>query len=141
MTDDKYKWRDGANKSAAPEASALDDLTQAALRRLAGQRRAEWQFAPPLPMFDHIWVTLEAQRLDPRYVLRCLLRHACGDWGVCCDEDRIQNDYHRSSGVGLLHSAYAIDESKPCEGHGDNTVWIISQQHAHTTTVLLPEEY
>ncbi|MBN9124535.1 MAG: hypothetical protein J0I60_07385 [Nitrosospira sp.] len=38
-------------------------------------------------------------------------------------------------------SAYAIDDTKSCEGHGDNTLWIITETDRSVTTFLLPGEY
>ena len=38
-------------------------------------------------------------------------------------------------------SAYPIDESQPCEGFGDNTLWIITEWDRSVTTALLPSEY
>jgi hypothetical protein len=37
--------------------------------------------------------------------------------------------------------AYAIDPSKPCEGFGDNTLWIITEADRSVTTFLFPSEY
>jgi hypothetical protein len=38
-------------------------------------------------------------------------------------------------------SAYAIDESKPAKGYGDNCLWIITERDRSVTTFLLPDEY
>jgi hypothetical protein len=38
-------------------------------------------------------------------------------------------------------SAYPINETKPCKGYGDNTLWIITEADRSVTTFLLPEEY
>jgi hypothetical protein len=38
-------------------------------------------------------------------------------------------------------SAYPIDPAKPCEGFGDNTLWIITESDRSVTTFLLPDEY
>jgi hypothetical protein len=38
-------------------------------------------------------------------------------------------------------SAYALDVSKPCEGFGPNTLWIITEADRSVTTLLLPGEY
>jgi hypothetical protein len=38
-------------------------------------------------------------------------------------------------------SAYPIDETQPCKGHGDNTLWIITEADRSVTTFLLPGEY
>ncbi|KWT91757.1 hypothetical protein APY03_3194 [Variovorax sp. WDL1] len=44
------------------------------------------------------------------------------------------------AGLRIL-SAYAIDPAKPCAGHGDNCLWIITEADRAVTTILLPEEY
>ena len=38
-------------------------------------------------------------------------------------------------------SAYAIYESKPAKGYGDNCLWIITERDRSVTTFLLPDEY
>ena len=70
----------------------------------------------------------------------CLARHASGDWGIVCDEDRAANDQALLDGLRLL-SAYAIDPARPAKGHGDNCLWIITEADRSTTTFLLPSEY
>ena len=70
----------------------------------------------------------------------CLARHRRGDWGNVCKEDAAQNDLALQEGLRIL-SAYAIDESKPAKGHGDNCFWIITEADRSATTFLLPSEY
>ena len=66
------------------------------------------------------------------YVLNALYRHASGEWGVVCEEDRKQNDYAAAHDE-RVHSAYlAPDGTK---------FWIITEWDRSCTTVLLPEEY
>jgi hypothetical protein len=43
------------------------------------------------------------------------------------------------AGPNSLH--YPIDPAKPCEGFGDNTLWIITEGDRSVTTFLLPDEY
>ncbi len=81
---------------------------------------------------------LDATSHDHR--LRCLLRHAGGDWGNVCKDDAALNDEAIEYGSRIL-SAYPIDDSKPCKGHGSNTLWIITEADRSVTTLLLPEEY
>jgi len=38
-------------------------------------------------------------------------------------------------------AAYPIDPAKPCKGHGDNCLWIITEADRSATTFLLPDEY
>ena len=70
----------------------------------------------------------------------CLTRHRRGDWGNVCKEDAAENDLSTREGFRIL-SAYAIDESKPAKGHGDNCLWIITEADRSATTFLLPDEY
>ena len=44
-------------------------------------------------------------------------------WGCICEEDAKTNNEAVRAGFRIL-SAYPIDESKPCKGYGDNTLWI-----------------
>ena len=74
------------------------------------------------------------------YQLQCLARHLAGDWGCCCEEDKVTNDEAVSAGDRIL-SAYPIDPDKPCKGYGDNTLWIITEADRSATTFLLPDEY
>ncbi|SHM13606.1 hypothetical protein SAMN05216428_1152 [Nitrosospira sp. Nsp11] len=73
-------------------------------------------------------------------LMLCLGRHTRGDWGVVCEEDAETNNAGVRTG-GRLMSAYPIDETKPCEGFGDNTFWIITEWDRNVTTFLLPNEY
>jgi hypothetical protein len=70
----------------------------------------------------------------------CLARHAQCDWGNVCDEDKALNDQGLVDGERVL-SAYAIDESKPSKGYGENCLWIITERDRSVTTFLLPDEY
>lgn len=74
------------------------------------------------------------------YLTKCLLRHAAGDWGLVCPEDKAINDQALIDGDRLL-SAYPIDPAKPCKGYGDNCLWIITEADRSVTTFLLPDEY
>ncbi len=59
-------------------------------------------------------------------------RHAHGDWGDLCEEDRAMNDGAVSAG-GRLLSAYALPDGA--------RVWIITEADRTATTLLLPDEY
>ncbi len=61
-----------------------------------------------------------------------LARHARGDWGDVCADDRQANDGALTRG-GRLLSAYHT----PC----GTKYWIITEADRSATTVLLPEEY
>ena len=77
---------------------------------------------------------------SPGYAARLLALHHRGIWGVVCDDDQEANNQALQLGNRIL-SAYPIDPNKECLGHGDNTVWIITEADRSCTTILLPEEY
>nr|WP_064023848.1 hypothetical protein [Methylomonas sp. DH-1] len=72
---------------------------------------------------------LQKTLLDPGHLLS---RHACGDWGDLCDEDRALNEAALAEG-GRLMSVYQIS--------GQDTVWVITEADHSATTILLPDEY
>ena len=59
-------------------------------------------------------------------------RHANGDWGDVCTEDRAENELSLKEGFRLL-SAYHLPDG--CK------IWIITEADRSATTILLPEEY
>lgn len=69
--------------------------------------------------------------LSPDTLLDILQRHATGDWGELCDDDRAANDAALLDGSRLL-SAYTVEGER---------IWIITEADRSATTVLLPEEY
>lgn len=81
-------------------------------------------------------------------VLACLQRHARGDWGIVCAEDKAANDAALRLGSRIL-SAYSIHPEEQdgvcpvCGGlcESDARVWIITEADRASTTVLLPEDY
>lgn len=62
-----------------------------------------------------------------------LTRHAAGDWGDLCDEDRAQNQLALRDGLRIF-SAHGL-------GRTLHRVWIITEADRSVTTILLPEEY
>jgi len=70
-------------------------------------------------------------QLTSEEVLTGLRRHACGDWGELCPEDRQANDEALRYGGGLL-SVY---------GSGEGLFWVITESDRSVTTVLLPADY
>ena len=60
-----------------------------------------------------------------------LARHAKGDWGELCSQDR------RENGLSLRHGWHVLS-SYPV---GDAKVWVITEADRSVTTILLPEEY
>jgi hypothetical protein len=59
-------------------------------------------------------------------------RHANGDWGDVCAEDKKENELSLREGFRLL-SAYHLPDG--CK------IWIITEADRSATTILLPEEY
>jgi hypothetical protein len=76
----------------------------------------------------------------PEHLQACLARHVRGDWGNVCKADWALNFDAMMNGDRLL-SAYAIDDTKPAKGSGDNCLWIITEADRSVTTFLLPAEY
>lgn len=70
-------------------------------------------------------------RLREDAVQASLARHANGDWGNVCEEDRLENELSLERGFRLL-SVYA-DQSEP--------FWIITEADRSVTTILMPEDY
>lgn len=59
-------------------------------------------------------------------------RHARGDWGDVCDEDRQHNDLAAIAGQRVL-SSYPLPDGQK--------VWILTEWDRSATTVLLPDDY
>ena len=70
--------------------------------------------------------------LDDADVRAGIARHAIGDWGDLCPEDKEANDDALRVGARVL-SAYHTE--------GGLKFWIITEADRSATTVLLPEEY
>jgi hypothetical protein len=58
-------------------------------------------------------------------------RHAKGDWGNLCNEDKELNNQALEDGTRLL-SSYEVNGQK---------IWIITEADRSVTTVLFPHEY
>ncbi len=67
-----------------------------------------------------------------KFVTESLARHAKGDWGDLCDEDRKENELSLKAGYRLL-SAYESGELPK--------IWIITERDRSATTILFPDEY
>jgi len=74
------------------------------------------------------------------YLQSCLIRHVSGDFGTVCLEDWQTNVEAITSGDRIL-SAYPIDPALPCNGFGENCLWIITESDRSVTTFHLPDEY
>ena len=65
-------------------------------------------------------------------IVRAIGRHAIGEWGDVCPEDKQANDDALKTG-GRLFSVYnAVNGTK---------FWVITEADRSTTTVLLPGDY
>ena len=60
-----------------------------------------------------------------------IARHASGDWGDLCTQDR------RENGLALRHGWRVLSSYEV----GGRYVWIITEADRSITTILLPEEY
>jgi len=67
-----------------------------------------------------------------KLVTESLARHAKGDWGDLCQEDKKENELSLKKGFRLL-SAYERD--------GLPKIWIITEADRSVTTILFPDEY
>lgn len=79
-----------------------------------------------------VGTTLFKSSVDPDEALVALSRHAIGDWGDCCVEDRGVNN-EAMKGGGRLLSTYRTSTGKE--------FWFITEHDRSVTTGLLPEEY
>ena len=70
--------------------------------------------------------------LNPEDMSKALTRHASGDWGDLCEDDRRENELSLKEGYRLLSAYHAADGTK---------FWIITEADRSVTTVLLPEDY
>ena len=67
-----------------------------------------------------------------KLVFASLKRHAAGDWGDICREDKEENELSLKEGFRLF-SVY--------ETEGLPKIWIITEADRSVTTVLFPDEY
>ncbi len=64
--------------------------------------------------------------------LTYLCRHASGDWGELCEEDKKENEFSVGECLRIL-SAYKLSTGVK--------IWIITEADRSATTILLAEEY
>ncbi len=86
---------------------------------------------PKFPLGQIVITANAKETLDPADVAKGLTRHAGGDWGEICPEDRELNELSLKEGSRLL-SVYRS---------GDMRFWIITEADRSVTTVLMPEDY
>ena len=72
------------------------------------------------------------EAIPPGEVRVVLARHAGGDWGELCEEDRRENARSLTDGGRLMSAHRAVEGTK---------FWIITEADRSVTTVLLPEDY
>lgn len=61
-----------------------------------------------------------------------LARHAAGDWGDLCPEDKAENELSLREGFRIL-SSYKLKSG--------SRIWIITEHDRSSTCFLLPSEY
>lgn len=76
---------------------------------------------------------MESDPTFAAFVSSSFSRHAFGDWGTVCAEDKAANDAALSNGTRLL-SSYDGPSA-------DDDIWIITEADRSVTTVLFPDEY
>lgn len=74
-----------------------------------------------------------------KFVLACLRRHAMGDWGKLCEEDKAENELSLKEGF-RIQSNYPFPENIKSI-HPDGRIWIITEGDRSATTILFPSEY
>jgi hypothetical protein len=75
---------------------------------------------------------IESDPAFAAHVSTSFSRHAFGDWGDVCEEDKQENELSLKEDYRLL-SSYGKDT--------DNHIWIITEADRSVTTVLFPSEY
>lgn len=75
---------------------------------------------------------LQALEAAGQTASKFLVRHALGDWGDLCPEDKQANDEAVADDLRIL-SAYRLSDGVK--------IWIITECDRSATTLLLPEEY
>jgi len=70
--------------------------------------------------------------ITPLQIAVALKRHAKGDWGDVCADDKRANDQSLKDESRLLSSYKSIDGIK---------FWIITEADRSVSTILLPEDY
>ena len=75
---------------------------------------------------------LEALRLAHQSAAFFLDRHAAGDWGEVCDEDKQYNERDLINGERLLSAYTTLLDVK---------IWVFTEGDRSSTSIILPEEY
>ena len=83
------------------------------------------------PLGQIVMTANASGQLAAEDIQQALTRHASGDWGEVCEEDREENELSLKEGFRLL-SVYRSGETK---------FWIITEADRSVTTVLMPDDY
>ena len=67
-----------------------------------------------------------------KFVMDSLKRHASGDWGNLCEEDKQENELSLKQGLRLFSAYESPDLPR---------IWIITEADRSATTILFPGEY
>jgi hypothetical protein len=92
---------------------------------------------PPgvVPKFPLGFMAMTAEvvrKLSFEAILAGIARHAQGDWGEVCDNDRRENEWALAHGERLFSVYHTRAGVK---------FWIITERDRSATTVLLPADY
>ncbi len=87
---------------------------------------------PKFALGQVVITTNALSHLEMSEVEAAVHRHALGDWGDVCPDDKKENELSLTSGLRLL-SAY--------QAQNGVRFWIITEADRSLTTVLLPEDY
>lgn len=75
---------------------------------------------------------LQEREQSPFTLMQYLSRHATGDWGDVCAEDRRANEQALIDGSRIF-SVYKLDEQ--------TTLWVITEADRSSTCILFPNDY
>jgi hypothetical protein len=89
-------------------------------------------FESKFPLGQTVITRNARDQLHPEDVLVALKRHAAGDWGDVCEDDRQENEFSLTRTLRLFSVYHDRIGQK---------FWIISEADRSATTVLLPEDY
>ncbi|HEY3783566.1 MAG TPA: hypothetical protein VGL56_20985 [Fimbriimonadaceae bacterium] len=89
-------------------------------------------FTSKFPLGQTVMTPGARDTLNQSDMLTALGRHAQGDWGDCCQDDRNENELSLEFGLKLF-SVYSDRRNR--------RFWIITEADRSVTTILLPSEY
>lgn len=84
-----------------------------------------------LAMTCGVYDALDTHAFTYPQIQECINRHAAGDWGDVCPEDKASND-QAVTGDARIVSVYTVANQK---------IYVITEADRSSTTVLLPSEY